>query len=313
MKFNSMVASDSNMIPVWFIIFALSLVSVLSPTEGKEPIRSRRQDSNFCIDGTYVHGNRSCCKCGAGQLLIQHCTVNPNDRKCDHCKEGTYTSHPNFQTTCEPCTQCDDKANLKVDEPCSPDRNTKCRCKEDHYCDKEEPCTFCFPCKVCGAYGIKVACTATSNTVCNGGNTLIIILCVIILIIFILIGLIVLRRWKRRRAQQNINQQENGNATLVEMRPLKVPRVDLTPHLPEIAEHLTINDMKAIAMRDGIPQGTIDNCQLDHPNNAQQQTIQLLKIWVEKQGMDASVKLIQNLEDSGKKLIAEKVVDILTR
>ncbi|XP_044229795.1 tumor necrosis factor receptor superfamily member 6 [Thunnus albacares] len=312
MKFNSMVASDSNMIPVWFIIFALSLVSVPSSTDGKGLIRSRRQDSNVCADGTYVHGNRSCCQCRAGYRRTESCDVSPDNRECHRCEEGTYSSHPTVQTTCEPCTQCDDNANLEVDKHCSTDRNSKCRCKKDHYCDKEEPCTFCFPCKACGVYGIKVACTATNNTVCNEVNMLIIIPCVIIPI-FILIVLIVLWRWIKRRAQQNINQQENGNATLVEMRPLTVPRVDLTPHLPEIAEHIGFNDMKAIAMRYRIPQGTIDNCQLDHPNHAQQQTIQLLKIWVESQGMDASVKLIQNLENSGKKLTAKKVVDILTR
>lgn len=37
-------------------------------------------------------------------------------------------------------------ANLEVEEECTAGRDTKCRCKEDHFCSSES-CTICHPCK----------------------------------------------------------------------------------------------------------------------------------------------------------------------
>lgn len=90
-----------------------------------------------------------------------------------------------------------------------------------------------------------------------------------------------------------------------------VSAVDLSPHMPDIAEELGWKDMKAIAMRSNIKSASIEGCRLDYPGNSQEQTLQLLKIWTEQQGMEASRNLIQILQNSGKKGKAEKVALIL--
>lgn len=64
-------------------------------------------------------------------------------------------------------------------------------------------------------------------------------------------------------------------------------------------------------MRSRIIKATIDSCKLDNPGDSQAQTLQLLGIWVEKQGRDASHKLISELYDIGKRGKAQNVRDIL--
>lgn len=64
-------------------------------------------------------------------------------------------------------------------------------------------------------------------------------------------------------------------------------------------------------MRSEIKKATIDSCKLDNPGDSQAQTLQLLGIWVEKQGRDASQVLIRELNEIDKKLKAQDVIDIL--
>jgi len=89
--------------------------------------------------------------------------------------------------------------------------------------------------------------------------------------------------------------------------------VDLEPHLPDIVDALGWPVMRDIAIRSGIANVFIENCQLSHPSNVQEQTMQLLREWMERQGKGASQKLIQMLDSSGKRAKAEKVVEILSR
>lgn len=55
----------------------------------------------------------------------------------------------------------------------------------------------------------------------------------------------------------------------------------------------------------------IDDCKLNNPNNAGEQTIELLSVWVQSQGLTAGEKLYQILESTGRRLKADKVRDIL--
>ncbi|TNM99307.1 hypothetical protein fugu_012340 [Takifugu bimaculatus] len=87
--------------------------------------------SSQCVDGTYKHDGRDCCLCAAGLYLMEHCTETLQYGKCEACKDDTYSN------------------NLEEDEPCTPARNRKCRCRKDHYCSsKLEICRLCNPCKV---------------------------------------------------------------------------------------------------------------------------------------------------------------------
>ncbi|XP_070772200.1 tumor necrosis factor receptor superfamily member 6 [Enoplosus armatus] len=304
------MADDSKKFPAGFIIFVLFslLVSVAF-------CQRERIDLNQCIDGTYKHDGGDCCLCGAGQYLVEHCSTSLPKGKCENCESGTYRRHPSAQKSCEPCTSCSHpSANLEEDEPCTSARDTKCRCKKDHYCGNgTEICRLCHPCEQCGAEGIKVRCTANSDTVCNvkmeGGNQLGTIVGITVPIVLLAVVAAVIIIFLRKR-QQADDPQTNGSATDVEMQHLR--DVDIQLHLPDIAKEIGWKDMQDIAMRSGIG-NAIDVCKLDYPGDSQEQTLQLLKVWVESQGRGAPRNLIQNLNQIGRKGKAEKVTDILSR
>ncbi|XP_039994468.1 tumor necrosis factor receptor superfamily member 6 isoform X2 [Xiphias gladius] len=321
-----MMASPSRGFPVCFTTFVL-LLSHVSPayssasllTEAKVPrpvkglFRNRRQ---LCDYGDYKYEGRTCCLCGPGQKLESHCNTRPNDQQCKQCDSGTYSSHPNSQPSCEPCKSCDHPfANLEEAEPCTPAANTKCRCKKDHYCGSgTEICSLCHHCKECGAEGIKVACTSTNNTVCNdktqGGNSWTIIGITVPIVIFAAV-MVAVFLWRRRklRNRRQIMAPTTEDPDDVEWQYLN--GLDLQPHLPDIAAELGWKDMHDVAVRSGIPKATIESCQLDHHRDSEQQTLQLLGRWVEKEGRDAPKKLIQILEKSGKRYKAMRVKNIL--
>ncbi|XP_068577198.1 tumor necrosis factor receptor superfamily member 6-like isoform X2 [Cebidichthys violaceus] len=150
----------SSKFPVWFIAFVLLSLHVY--------VAEGRNESNPCVDGTYDHGGRRCCLCNAGQYLKEHCTTDLQYGKCENCAPKMYSSQPNDLDSCEPCTSCSQpNANLEEKEPCTSGSDAKCRCKKDHYCSSgTETCRICNPCRECPE-GIKVACSASNNTVCN--------------------------------------------------------------------------------------------------------------------------------------------------
>ncbi|KAM7408601.1 hypothetical protein PAMA_002356 [Pampus argenteus] len=205
------------------LCFLVSPASVSSQTEAQHPqhkhnIRSIRE-THQCVDGYYEHNNRNCCLCGAGYWLKEHCTLHPNDGTCQLCEHGTYNSHPNSQPSCELCTSCSHpNANLEEQESCTSGSNAKCRCKKNHYCSSgtEETCKLCSPCKVCGAEGTKVICTATSDAVCNDkseGGYLTYVAIIVPILILVIGGIVFGVWWRRRRMkQQTITKQTNGNA-----------------------------------------------------------------------------------------------------
>ncbi|GAA6229330.1 tumor necrosis factor receptor superfamily member 6 isoform X1 [Lates japonicus] len=308
-----MMAFDSKNILAWFIACDLLCSCVLQAKKTRFPVkallRHRRQS---CADGTYEHEGMTCCLCGAGLKLESHCLRSRDDRQCSPCEHGKYSSQPNFQPQCDPCTSCEHpNANLEVEEPCTPARDTKCRCKKNHFCSSgTETCRICYPCRECGDEGVKVPCTAKNNTVCNdkieGGNTGTIIAIIVPILLIALLALIGVWYWRKRKSQGKtlVHQQNN-----VELQPLKVS--DIQPHLPDIAEELGWKDMKDIAIRCGIPPATIESCVLNHPGDAREATFELLRIWVEREGSGAGPKLIQILQNSNRKHKAEMVTDIL--
>ncbi|XP_049456059.1 tumor necrosis factor receptor superfamily member 26 isoform X1 [Epinephelus fuscoguttatus] len=313
------MGADSTKFPAWFFTFNVILLCVSASLSSAQLTTGSRT----CNDGTYEHNGRICCLCGAGLYLEQHCTMNLQVGICKTCDPGTYNSQPNSQRSCEPCTSCTQpNANLEVDERCTPARDTKCRCKKDHYCSSgPETCRICYPCKECGPKGVKVACTARNDTVCNektdgGDNTGMIVGIVGAVLAVLVLGLgLAAYCWKIRngRKRQPITEREmNGNARDVEMQPLAVPVLDLQPHLHKLAEVIGWKDMHYVATQSHITPAVIQSCQLDHIRS-QDQTYQLLEIWVEKQGRNASKKLVEILQKGDKKGAVDRVMEILSR
>ncbi|XP_074501492.1 tumor necrosis factor receptor superfamily member 6-like [Sebastes fasciatus] len=314
-----MMAADSSKFPVWFTAFTVLLCLLVSGSSSAADLK----DGSQCVDGTYPHtGGLTCCLCGAGLHLESHCIKSQTYGGCKACDQGEFSSHPTSQTSCDLCKSClQISAALEVDEPCKPDADTKCRCKKGHFC-VTEICITCVPCEECGDVGIKVACTDRNNTVCNekieGGITSGAIAVIIVTAILFVIGLVVLALVSKRRRDRE-RHDRNGPHSLAQQpkgsdrQPLKdlVPVVDLQPHMAEIAEAIGWTDMRDVAMGSNILDTIIVSCELNHPGDSQEQTLELLKIWVEKQGREASKKLVQILEDSGKRGKAESVVEIL--
>ncbi|XP_078129334.1 tumor necrosis factor receptor superfamily member 6 isoform X2 [Sander vitreus] len=309
-----MISSESRKFPAWFITLVL-LSLLVSATSSSNEGQNRSQP---CVDGTYEHEGRTCCLCGAGLHLEEHCTTNLQIGTCKTCPKETYSSHPNNQESCEPCTSCSQpNANLEVEEPCTPARNARCRCKNNHYCSSDiKPCIFCNPCKVC-TEGIKVDCTANSDTVCNdkieGDNKVWIIAGILFTVVFIGLAIGLACLLKRRRDRKRQHRVELTDFNAAESQSIRAPVVDLQPHLPDIAEAIGWRDMKVVAMRSKILNPTIEACQMNCPGNIQEATLELLKIWVEKNGKEASRNLVQILQRNGKRDTAEMVMDILSR
>ncbi|XP_020481292.2 tumor necrosis factor receptor superfamily member 6 isoform X1 [Labrus bergylta] len=313
------MTTDSNKVPALFIVCVLIFKLVSFPSAS-----SQTNAGSPCEHGTYKHEGRDCCRCGIGNKVKAHCVTNLQYGQCEPCEPGTFRDHLS-QETCEPCTYCNHQnENLEEAEPCTPPRNAKCRCKPDHYCigDKED-CRLCHPCAKCDAKGIKVKCTGNSNTVCNeeikGGNQEKIIVGIVVAVLVLIIAAAAAAAavfiWKKkyRSGGEVIASGTNGNVELQPLRGKTVPVVDLQPLIPDIATEIGWKDMKELAIRSQVPTPTIENCQLDHPGDSAEQTCKLLSIWVEREGREASNRLIEMLNQSNKKAKAEKVMDLLLK
>ncbi|XP_072293086.1 tumor necrosis factor receptor superfamily member 6 [Eucyclogobius newberryi] len=299
--------------PMSFLVVVFVVCGLISQTE-MSVVRVRRQQD--CQDGTYEHDGRVCCKCAAGSSVEAHCTDRASTR-CKPCEVGKeYQIHANSQTRCEPCTSCEQpNANLEVDVSCTPVADATCKCQDGHYCPTK-PCKICDPCEVCETYGIKVACSANNNTICHdksqddSDNTVGRVLAILCGCVAVIAVVVALYCWKKRRTGSNIIS--NGNEeTPEESLPLQPLLERLGPHIPDVAEVIGWTTMRNLAIKSGINSGIIDNCMVDNPNNSIERTIALLKIWEEKEGKDASKKLVQYLKDAQLNRKAEEVVKIL--
>ncbi|XP_033956680.1 tumor necrosis factor receptor superfamily member 23-like isoform X1 [Pseudochaenichthys georgianus] len=297
-----MKTAYSSKFPSWF--FIVGLVSLRS-VDFTSAIRETQQ----CVVGTYEHEGVTCCVCGAGMFVESHCTTT-QPGKCTSCREGTYSSHPNFQESCEPCTSCSHLYdNLELDVTCTRARDATCRCKNNYFCSiGKETCKICYPCKEC-TEGVKVACTTTNNTVCSektegGTNTGLIVGLTVSIALILILGLLVF--FWIGTCNRNNTPDEERNGCGLESPFLTEPLLDRD--LPDIAEIIGWTDMKAIATRSGMLDTAIENCKLNHVGDAREQTLALLQEFVQKEGSQARTTLIQTLQKSGKRRIAEMVI-----
>ncbi|KAG7219592.1 hypothetical protein INR49_018969 [Caranx melampygus] len=130
----------SNKFGVVFLTLAvIVLMSLTDASQTKTRVtrlpgkRFRIPRQSGCQDGEYQQAGITCCRCPAGHKVVRHCKSNPNDGECGPCD-----------------------TNLEVVVPCTSIQNTKCQCKEDHYCSSgTDTCILCQPCQQCGVEGIK--------------------------------------------------------------------------------------------------------------------------------------------------------------
>lgn len=89
--------------------------------------------------------------------------------------------------------------------------------------------------------------------------------------------------------------------------------VDIVPHLPDIARELGWKNARTLALHTGISVVTTESYEMEYRNDAEERTLQLLFKWVEKEGKQASKKLIENLVDMKQKKKATQIRDILLK
>uniref|UniRef100_A0A3B4BC00 Uncharacterized protein n=1 Tax=Periophthalmus magnuspinnatus TaxID=409849 RepID=A0A3B4BC00_9GOBI len=266
-----------------------------------------------CFNGTYEYMGLTCCKCAAGKSVEEHCTSQTQTR-CEPCEPGKqYQSHANELKTCESCTTCGHpSANLEVDRQCTPLVDSTCKCKENHYCSSgTTPCKICEPCQLCDSEGIKVACSATNNTICNdkskgivspcGVSVLVISACICIVKDYIYF-LFSFRKICLFLVRNLFFFLQGSNLNI---------KLTLGPHIPQIAEVITWKNMRNLAMKSGIHASKIESCEQDHQNSSTERTIALMRIWEEKESRAASEKLVQFLKETYQNSKAEEVLTIL--
>ncbi|KAM9821647.1 hematopoietic death receptor isoform X5 [Syngnathus typhle] len=126
----------------------------------------RTQREVRCKDEEYRSGNICCLKCPAGTHLKSACTTPGEVGQCEECEDGTHTQHANDFTRCSRCTLC--RSDQVIFRPCSHTQDAECHCKAGGFCDPEEACETCIKCSSCEKDKEVVRnCTATSNTECK--------------------------------------------------------------------------------------------------------------------------------------------------
>uniref|UniRef100_A0A8C7XWV5 Tumor necrosis factor receptor superfamily member 6 n=1 Tax=Oryzias sinensis TaxID=183150 RepID=A0A8C7XWV5_9TELE len=296
----------------WIYFLLLAIGTLVTSAITDDPNAGKNE---VCADGTYQHNGKTCCLCAPGQKVLKHCTDSPTNGECVFCEEGkTYREEPNSQTTCEACDSCSHpNANLEVVERCTTSRNAKCGCQKGYYCDSEKgSCVVCQSCDKCESTGIKIACNGTSNTVCNesqgisGGTIAGIVIAVLLILAILVTGGVIW--WKKTRSIASIVSHCFFFASQ-ELEYLN--EVDIKPHLADIAQILGWKDMVYIARKSKMLDTTIDSCQLNHPNDTEESTVELLQKWSEIKGRTGVRSLVQMLNASRKQDKKERILKLI--
>lgn len=275
-------------------------------------MRRRRGD---CQHGTYQHEGNTCCLCPSGYHVISDCTDNRNT-ECEICQSGLFAMHPNNDHSCRHCKVCHSEVvNMEVKENCSIYSDTVCRCQKDHYCDKGYLCRACYPCDMCEEEGgVKIPCTFTNNTVCNGAKESngAVIAAILVSLCLIIVGLvIVLFLWKKQMFCFKDRKTEDPKLKkLLEVR----KDIDLNQYLHEVASILPSKLMKDVARRTGMAGPDIEQHEINHPKDVKEQTYRLLEDWSQAQGLnDAYPTLIKTLLELKAKTTADQIIKIVER
>ncbi|XP_032255450.1 tumor necrosis factor receptor superfamily member 1A-like isoform X4 [Phoca vitulina] len=111
-------------------------------------------------------GLSRCCKqCPAGSHVSADCGVNHGVTICSPCEPESFLSHPNEETSCQPCTQC--RADQEMVAACTRTRDRQCQCASgSFFCDSPSCVENCFRCRRCPG-AVLQPCNVTHDTVCD--------------------------------------------------------------------------------------------------------------------------------------------------
>ncbi|XP_047448760.1 hematopoietic death receptor isoform X2 [Mugil cephalus] len=332
-------------IPV--VVFAL--VWVLKPTGANLPSAldvggsGAQRDVSCREDLEYLVGSICCLNCPAGKYVKSPCTQAGQKGECEECDYGTFTEHDNGLKQCFKCTPC--HPDQEVVRQCTHTQDTECRCKSGTFCHPDHACEVCRKCSKCKT-GEEIVrnCTSTTNTECKKiqpksasatGVTAVIVACVVATLAIVGIAVCVCKkRIPQRDSGSDLpDRTKAGQYTAISLpgesgggetgiANLMLPRQPEDEQLPKLVpmngeeslkrcfgyfEELDVDQHKRFFRHLGIS----DNVIKSRENLLYEDRIhELLNIWVEKEGRDASLNdLLKALLELNQRRTAETVME----
>ncbi|XP_058493051.1 hematopoietic death receptor isoform X2 [Solea solea] len=322
----------------WAVLCARSL-----PLPGVDSVGNRtRRDVHCRYELEYSHNNLCCVLCPAGTHMTAHCTRSGEMGKCEACDDGlTFTEHGNELNRCRECKRC--RSDEELVKPCTTTLDAECQCKSGRFCSPDEACEVCKKCKRCGKDEEVVRnCTATTNTECkkvppksdpgSEKTTLIVTLSLIGSGILIM-GCGFLWWWKKRQTtdpERNSSDDTKTGQHVTDKclneetrRPnwQQLKDEDFPKLVPvngeeslrkcfEYFEEVHFKFHKRFFRQLGVTDNVIDNVINSKDHLPYEDRInELLKIWIEREGRDASLNsLLKALLNLNQRRTAEVIV-----
>ncbi|XP_067377781.1 hematopoietic death receptor isoform X3 [Channa argus] len=312
---------------VVFSVFLLPLKPISAfPPSGLDFGGSRTQRDVHCsADLEYWHNNICCLNCPAGTHVKLACTSLEKKSQCEDCDYGTYTEHANGLPQCFKCTQC--RSDQEIVRHCTTTQDAQCQCKPGWFCAPDQACEVCKRCSKCKKDEVIARnCTSTTDTECKemqhntgsvSANIVVILPIVLVILLITIVAIVILFLLQRKRCcaadSQNNNPAEvkagEEDERLSKLYPVN-GEVSLKKCF-EYFEEIDINYHKRFFRHLGIN----DNVIKSHDHLPYEDRIhELLTIWVEKEGRDASLNdLLKALCDLNQRRTAETVMEIAVR
>ncbi|XP_075866104.1 tumor necrosis factor receptor superfamily member 6 isoform X2 [Microcebus murinus] len=230
--------------------------------------------------------------CLPGERKATEYTTDGHEPGCVPCQEGKeYTDKEHCSSKCRRCRLCDEEHGFEVEMNCTRTQNTKCRCKLNFFCSVPE-CEHCDPCIKC-EHGVIEKCTPTSNTKCKKDG---------------------LQIYCKKKCCNEKHDRSESTTQNPETVPMNLSDVDLSDYIPNIAEIMTISQVKKFVRKNGVNEAKIDEIKNDNLQETAEQKVQLLRTWYQLHGKrNAYNTLIKNLEKAKLCGTAEKIQDMVSK
>ncbi|XP_028917386.1 tumor necrosis factor receptor superfamily member 6 isoform X2 [Ornithorhynchus anatinus] len=275
--------------PVLLCLFGILCESYASPMNHGGAQHLERKRSIFkrevnCSSNQYLTNGLCCEMCPAGSVVAQHCNATGNKPKCEACIDGfEFMDHSNGLGKCLRCGTCDEVVGLIEEEPCRTTQNVKCKCKDDYVC-LDPPCVHC-------------------TTVPQTGNSAWWFLSLLPLILVVGCAVYFLRKRRKKKKFQLVKNKE------FEMIPIRYPDIDLSGHIIDIADRMTISDVKCFVRKSNITPVIMDQILHDHLHDTAEQKVQLLRRWYQSHGMKGAFRtLITSLREAKLCALADEIM-----
>ncbi|XP_048362216.1 tumor necrosis factor receptor superfamily member 6 isoform X2 [Sphaerodactylus townsendi] len=201
------------------------------------------------------------------------------------CPEGKHQSGDNCCDHCEP--------GYIKEKDCTASSKTICKnCVEGkEYTEDYNYLSKCQRCSSCDAAHANLGWIAA----------------IIVPLILLPILFIIWKYWyKKDRMPRTRSQDEQETA---ELKPSIYQDIDLTTHISDIAEEMTLEQVMKFVRKRGLSNPTIERIKLDNIHDASEMKIKLLETWFQENGIKGAYgTLISSLKDLKQYTLAQNIV-----